>query len=168
MTRHASFPPVVDAGTRVLILGSLPGVASLAAGRYYAHPQNAFWRLAGAAVGVDLAGLDYDLRLAALLARGVGLWDVVATARRAGSLDAALRDVERHDLAALAATLPRLRLVAFNGKAAAAIGRRALPPGIPHRTLPSSSPAYTLPYAAKAAAWAILADALVPVGDGRA
>lgn len=165
MTRHASFAPIVDAATRVLIFGSLPGVASLAAGRYYAHPQNAFWRLVGGAIGVDLASLGYDARLAALLAAGVGLWDVVASARRPGSLDAALRDIERHDLAALVATLPALRLVAFNGKTAAAIGTRALPRATPHLTLPSSSPAYTLPLAAKAAAWAAVGAALGRIAD---
>ncbi len=158
--RHASFAPVVDAATRVLVLGSLPGTASLAAGRYYAHPQNGFWRLVGGAIGVDLAGLDYDRRLDALRAAGIGLWDVVASARRRGSLDGSLRDVERHDLAALVATLPRLRLVAFNGRTAAAIGTRALPTGTPQLTLPSSSPAHTLTFAAKAAAWRALADAL--------
>ena len=159
--RHASFAPVVDMGTRILILGSLPGVASLAAQRYYAHPQNAFWRLVGGAIGVDLSLLDYDARLAALLAHRIGLWDVVATARRAGSLDGAIRDVERHDLGALVATLPALRLVAFNGRTAAAIGTRTLPAATPHRVLPSSSAAYTLPFATKAAAWAALAEALV-------
>ena len=162
MTRHASFAPVVDGATRILVLGSLPGAASLAAGRYYAHPQNQFWRLTGAAIGVDLATMAYDARLAALLARGVGLWDVVASARRAGSLDAAMREVEAVDLARLIATLPALRLVAFNGRTAAAIGARTLPPGVPHVTLPSSSPAYTLAFAAKAAAWAALAAALAP------
>ena len=158
--RHASFAPVVDARTRVLILGSLPGAASLAAGRYYAHPQNQFWRLVGGAIGVDLVACDYHDRLSALLAGGLGLWDVVATARRTGSLDAALRNVEPHDLAALVAALPRLRLVAFNGKTAAAIGARALPPGVPHLVLPSSSPAHTLPFTAKAAAWAAVGAAL--------
>ena len=162
MTRHAAFAPVVDADTRVLVLGTLPGIASLTARRYYAHPQNAFWRLVGAALGTDLAAMAYDERLAALLARGVGLWDVVASARRAGSLDAAMREVEAADLARLIATLPALRLVAFNGKTAAAIGARTLPPGVPHVTLPSSSPAYTLAFAAKAAAWAALAAALAP------
>ncbi len=162
-TRHAAFAPVVDADTRVLVLGSLPGVASLAAQRYYAHPQNSFWRLLGGVIGIDLAALDYDARLATLLAHGVGLWDVVATARRAGSLDASLRDVEARNLAALAATLPALQLVAFNGKTAAAIGARTLPPGLAHVTLPSSSPAYTLDLAAKTAAWAVLRPALAPI-----
>ena len=158
--RHASFPPVVDAATRVLILGSLPGAKSLAEQRYYAHPQNAFWRLTGGATGMDLAALDYPARLAALLAAGVGLWDVIATARREGSLDTAIRDVEGNDLAALAASLPALRLVAFNGRAAAAIGGPRLGPAIPRLTLPSSSPAYTLNFAAKAAAWRVLGEYL--------
>jgi hypoxanthine-DNA glycosylase len=160
VTRHAAFPPVVDAGTRVLILGSLPGTASLAAGRYYAHRQNQFWRLVGGAIGVDLAALAYDDRLAALRVAGIGLWDVVATARRSGSLDAAIRDPEAADLAGLVATLPALRLVAFNGRTATAIGSRALPPDIPRITLPSSSSAHTLAFAAKAAAWAALAQPL--------
>lgn len=159
--RHAAFAPVVDTGTRVLILGSLPGAASLAAGRYYAHPQNAFWHLVGGVIGVDLAALDYDARLAALLAAGVGLWDTVTSARRAGSLDAALREVEVADLAAVIAELPALRRVAFNGKAAGTIGSRVLPSGVLSVTLPSSSAAYTLPLVAKAAAWAVLAADLV-------
>ncbi len=162
MTRQAAFPPVVDVRTQVLILGSLPGVASLAAGRYYAHPQNQFWRLVGGVIGVDLAALDYDARLAALLESGVGLWDAVASARRHGSLDTAIREVDARDIAALAATLPQLRLIAFNGQAAARIGRATLPPGVPHLVLPSSSPAHTMPLAAKAAAWAALAAALPP------
>ena len=160
MTRHVSFAPVVDARTRVLILGSLPGTASLTAGQYYAHPQNAFWRLVGGAIGRDLVGLAYDDRLAALLNAGIGVWDVIASARRDGSLDAAIRDAATHDLGGLIATLPRLRLVAFNGRTAAVIGSRALPPGVPHLTLPSSSAAYTLAFAAKTAAWAAIAPAI--------
>src|SRR5690349_13796039 len=78
MIRKASFAPIAGPDTRVLLLGSLPGEASLRAERYYAHPQNQFWRLAGAVIDhEDLAGLDYEARLAALCAAGVGLWDVV-------------------------------------------------------------------------------------------
>lgn len=160
MTRHASFAPVVDTRTRVLILGSLPGVQSLAAGRYYAHPQNAFWRLTGSVIGVDLIALDYPDRLATLLEAGIGIWDVIATARRHGSLDGAIREVEGNDLAALVASLPDLQLVAFNGQKASAIGTRLLARQTPHLTLPSSSPAYTMAFAGKAAAWAKLRIAL--------
>ena len=83
MARKSSFSPVVAPDTRVLVLGSLPGERSLAAGRYYAHPQNRFWHLIGGAIGLELGPLDYEQRLAALLAAKVGLWDTVASARRA-------------------------------------------------------------------------------------
>jgi hypoxanthine-DNA glycosylase len=153
------FPPVVRAETRLLLLGSLPGAVSLARGRYYAHPQNQFWRLTGAVIGRDLAGLDYDARLAALLDAGIGLWDTVAAAMREGSLDAAIRLHAASDLAALAATLPELKAIGFNGGTAARIGRRQLGPrpALALIDLPSSSPAYTLPFASKRAAWRALA-----------
>ena len=154
-TRKRSFAPVVAPHTRVLILGSLPGEASLTAGRYYAHPQNQFWRLAGSAIGCDLHALDYDARLAALLGAGIGLWDTVASAQRVGSLDAALREVEAAALGELAATLPRLRAVGFNGATAARLGRRALGgTALALVDLPSSSPAYAaMPFARKAEIW---------------
>jgi double-stranded uracil-DNA glycosylase len=156
-----SFPPVADARTRLLILGSLPGEASLAAQRYYAYPQNAFWRLLGEVLQLDLASLDYDARLQTLLAHRIGLWDVVAGATRQGSLDGAIRDAQANDLPALVATLPDLRAIAFNGKTAAKIGRIALgATPLNLIDLPSSSPAYTLNFAAKAQAWSVLADAL--------
>src|SRR5436190_20184302 len=88
-----SMAPVGSANARLLLLGSLPGEASLRAERYYAHPQNQFWRLIGAVIGrEDFRQLDYEARLASLAAAGVGLWDVVADAVRAGSLDGAIRD----------------------------------------------------------------------------
>lgn len=154
-----SFPPVVDGRTRLLILGSLPGEASLAARRYYAHRQNAFWRLVGGAIGVDLDALDYDTRLDALRAHRIGLWDVVAGARREGSLDGAIRDAAANDLAALVATCPDLRAIAFNGKTAARLGRRALgATPLALIDLPSSSPAYTLAFEKKLSHWSRLAE----------
>ena len=140
-----SFAPVVDRGTRLLILGSLPGERSLAAGEYYAHPQNQFWRLLGAVLGVELTSLDYGARLACLRAHGIGLWDVIGRAQREGSLDSALRGIEDNDLARLLAGLPALRGIAFNGGTAARIGRRALAgvwSGSDPISLPSSSAAH--------------------------
>lgn len=157
VTRKASFPPVVDAATRVLILGSLPGDASLAAGRYYAHPQNQFWRLLSPVIGVDLPPLGYPARLAALRGAGIGLWDVVASATRPGSSDAAIRDAAANDIAALIATLPMLRLVAFNGGTAWKAGH-GLVSGVETLALPSSSPLHTVGIAAKQPAW----DAIGP------
>lgn len=162
LTRKSSFPPVVAPDTRVLVLGSLPGEASLAAGRYYAHPQNRFWHLMAGVIGVDLPSLPYEARLAALLAAGVGLWDTVASATRAGSLDAAIREAEHNPLADLAASLPALRAVGLNGATAARIGTALLAgSGLALVPLPSSSPAYAaMPLAEKARRWRALRNFL--------
>jgi len=141
------------------VLGSLPGEASLAAGRYYAHPRNMFWHLIGAAIGADLVPLDYEARLAALLASGVGLWDTVRSGRRQGSLDSALREVEDNDIAAVIGQAPRLSAIAFNGATSARIGRRVLGPdtGLDLLDLPSSSPAHAaMPLAEKTRRWLAL------------
>ena len=155
--RKRSFPPVADARTRLLILGSLPGEVSLAHARYYAHPQNQFWRLIGGVIGRNLTPLAYEDRLQALLDARVGLWDVVASAERTGSLDGAIRALEPNDLPGLIASLPDLQAVGFNGGTSARIGRKAI--GDTHLTLidlPSSSPAFTLSFVAKQARWAPL------------
>ena len=147
----------------MLILGSLPGEASLAAARYYAHPQNQFWRLVGAVIGrEELAALDYEDRLQALIKAGIGVWDVLASAVRPGSLDAAIREVEHAPLAELIATLPQLRAVAFNGATAARIGRKLLADApVSLVDLPSSSPAYAaMPLAEKRRRWLELQEFL--------
>jgi len=154
MTRKAGFPAVVDANVRVLILGSLPGEASLAAGQYYGNPRNAFWRLMEGVLDTPLVPLAYEDRLGALLSGGVGLWDVIAQAERPGSLDAAIRDPAANDLAALIDTLPNLRLVAFNGGTAAKLGGRLVGDRIATLALPSSSPAHAArSFAQKAELW---------------
>jgi hypoxanthine-DNA glycosylase len=157
MTFKRSFPPVVDAQTRVLILGSLPGEASLAQQQYYAHKQNKFWALVGEAIEQNLVGMDYATRLDTLLEYRIGLWDVVAEARRIGSLDSRIRDHASNDLIALVDTLPNLATIAFNGGTAAKIGMNTLGErGGQYRLLrlPSSSPAYaSVTYAEKLAVW---------------
>lgn len=152
-----SFPPVVDHHTRLLILGSLPGEESLRQARYYAHPRNHFWRLIGAVIGRELEALGYDERLQALLNARVGLWDVVASANRRGSLDAAIRDHAPNPLSDLLARHTGIVALAFNGAKAAAIGRKAVGASrLEFIDLPSSSPAYTLPFEAKCEAWSVL------------
>ena len=171
MTRKAGFDPVVDAKTRLLILGSLPGDASLRAAQYYGHPRNAFWRLIGGVIDQDLADLPYEDRLARLRAAGIGLWDVIASAERPGSLDAAIRQPEAADLRGLVESLPALRVVAFNGGTAARLGRAVLaapPAGVTLIDLPSSSPAHARPFEQKAEAWAALAGALDQRRTGQA
>src|SRR5689334_18480059 len=144
--RKSSFPPFVDERTRVLVLGSLPGAVSLARGEYYAHPQNQFWRLMQAVIARPLVDLAYEDRRATLREAGVGVWDVIRTARRAGSLDAAIRDHEPNALPALVEGLPGLRAVGFNGKTSARLGMPLLADQqrLGLIALPSSSPAYTL------------------------
>ena len=154
--RKSSFPPVVDADTRLLILGSLPGDASLAAAQYYAHPRNQFWRLLSAIGDVELTALAYPQRLAALQGLGVGLWDVVASAQRRGSLDSDIRDVAFNPLTELLATLPALQAVAFNGKTAARAAPTLAASGLDILLLPSSSPALTTPFEKKLAEWQVL------------
>jgi hypoxanthine-DNA glycosylase len=153
-------PPVLGRGTAVLILGSFPGEASLAASQYYAHPRNHFWPLVAAAIDVPLAELPYRVRLRELRAHGIGLWDVIVACRRHGSLDGAIRMAERGEISRARRAAPGLKLVCFNGKTAA----RALPvwreAGYATLVLPSSSPAYTLPFATKLAAWGSVGEFL--------
>jgi hypoxanthine-DNA glycosylase len=158
-TSKRSFAPVVDENTRILILGSLPGDVSLAQQQYYAHPQNRFWHLLSELISVDLIEQDYPSRLQTLLQNHIGLWDVVAQAKRRGSLDSQIRERDDNDLLSLISTLPRLHTIAFNGATAGKIGVKILGEQqtryrILH--LPSSSPAYTLAYALKLTSWQTL------------
>jgi len=153
-----SMAPVGSTNARLLILGSLPGEASLRAQRYYAHPQNQFWRLLGMAIGENLAGMAYEDRLARLAVRGIALWDVVGEARRQGSVDGAIRNPSANQLIEFVVTHPGLKAIAFNGKTAARLGRVALAGfnDVELIDLPSSSPAYTLAIELKAERWAVL------------
>jgi len=156
----ACFPPVAGPETRVLILGSLPGMRSLALSQYYGHPRNHFWPLLSGLTGADLPALPYETRLAHLRGKGVGLWDVVASAVRPGSLDQHLRSVSANSLGGFVATLPALRAIAFNGSTASRIGRRQLERDeaflgrqIAMIDLPSTSPANTMALTRKAESW---------------
>lgn len=152
--RIRSFPAVVGRSPKILILGTLPGIASLKVAQYYGHPQNKFWELLGGALGEDLRSLGYAARLRSLKRRGVAVWDVAADARREGSLDSAIRD-ERHNEVLELCAKKRIKAVFFNGRAARAMfERRFGKPPVPSFLLPSSSPAYaSVPFAAKARGW---------------
>lgn len=153
-------PPVLARDTRILILGSFPGEASLAARQYYAHPRNHFWPLLAELVGEPLPALSYRARLSVLRARRIGLWDTIIACARRGSLDGAIRRAERGEVDRVRRASPGVMLVCFNGKTAA----KALPAwrdaGYATLALPSSSPAYTLPFAAKLAAWQAIGEFL--------
>ena len=151
--------PIARSDARLLILGSLPGERSLAERRYYAHPTNQFWRLLGSAIGEELAALPYEERLERLHQRRIGLWDVIGSARRSGSLDQAIRDAVHNPIADLPVRFPELQAIAFNGGKASKDGRRLVGTGlgaIELIDLPSSSAANTTRFVDKACAWAVL------------
>jgi hypoxanthine-DNA glycosylase len=134
--------PVIAQDTRILILGSFPGEASLRAQQYYAHPRNQFWKLVGALVGENLYDLPYDERLPRLLAHRFGLWDVLAACEREGSLDSAIRKPAANDFDRLRHLCPALETVGFNGQASGKFAPQFAEAGYRTVVLPSSSPAH--------------------------
>lgn len=146
--------PVLAPHTRLIVLGSFPSVASLAAQQYYAHPRNHFWPLLGALWGIDLRALPYTERLAVVCERGLGIWDVYARCRREGSLDSAIEAAELNDLAGLRQRAPALQALAHNGGESARTMRITRSLGLPVHRLPSTSPANaSWRFERKLAAW---------------
>jgi hypoxanthine-DNA glycosylase len=146
--------PIVSRHTRLLILGSFPSVASLEAQQYYAHPRNHFWPIVGALLGEPLSAMPYTDRVTALRKHGLGVWDVYASCRRAGSLDTAIEDATPNDLASLARRAPQLVAVAHNGGESARSMRVTRALGVEVWRLPSTSPANaSWSFDRKLAAW---------------
>jgi hypoxanthine-DNA glycosylase len=148
--KASSFKVIADPDVRVLILGSLPGAASLAAGQYYAHPRNAFWAIMDELVGAAVT-LPYKERIDRLVEQRIALWDVCASARRSGSLDTAIQpaSVLPNDIAGFLSSHKDVRLICFNGVKAGELFRRLVLPvlkpsgsRIRRLTVPSTSPAY--------------------------
>lgn len=163
MTRLTGLPPIIDAQARVLILGSFPSPASLAARQYYAHRQNQFWRILGAVLALPLAERDYPARQAAVKAAGIAIWDVYGSCERPGSLDAAIRHGVANDFAKLKNSAVAMRRVCFNGQTAGKFAPRLAALGYQTIVLPSTSPANaSWSFERKLEAWrAGLADCLV-------
>ena len=157
-----SFPPIIDARATRLILGSMPGAASLLANQYYANPQNAFWRIMAEFTGVA-SDAAYPERVRALQAATVALWDVLQSCERPGSLDSSIRrDSEvANDFATFFAQHPNITQVFFNGGAAEACFKRHCTsllrdPRLSFQRLPSTSPAHaSLRFEQKLAAWRV-------------
>ena len=166
MSLVRSFPPLSNPQARVLVLGSMPGLASLRLQRYYGHPQNTFWKIVGEVLGFDPA-LAYELRTAALIQRGVALWDVLASCVREGSLDADIdkASVVANDFAAFFETHSQIVRVCFNGAKAESVYKKHVLPQLDtsrdmqYVRLPSTSPAHAgMRLQAKAEAWRVLVD----------
>jgi len=155
-----SFAPVADAKAQLLILGSMPGVESLRAGQYYAHPRNAFWRIMGDLIGAT-PDLPYEKRVNRLTRSGIALWDVLAACTREGSLDAAIDEesIIANDLVSFLAQHPRITRVFFNGATAERCFVRHVQPALESgilqlQRLPSTSPAHAaMSYSEKLQAW---------------
>ncbi len=157
MTRLVGLPPLVAPHTRLLVLGSFPGVASLQAQQYYGHPQNQFWRILTTIYASSADGVcdsSYEKRSNWLLSTGVGLWDVYASCERQGSLDAKIRNAEVNDFAALRQRCPGLVAVAHNGAESFRHAPQLAALGLPVVRLPSTSPANaSWSFERKLAAW---------------
>ncbi len=157
-----SFPPIVGASPRILVLGTLPGEESLRRGEYYAHPRNLFWPIVFGLFGaVPPAG--YAERVSFVADRRIALWDVVASAERLASADATIRAETPNAIHALLDAQPGIRAVAFNGSGARRLYDRhfARRPGLAYVALPSTSPAHArLNFTEKLAQWSALRDAL--------
>ena len=158
--RVESFAPIADSRATRLILGSMPGAASLAVNQYYAHSQNAFWRIMGGVYNIA-PDATYGERVRALQMAKVAVWDVLQSCERPGSLDSSIRrDSEVvNDFAAFFAQHPRVTQVYFNGGAAEASFKRhcgslLCDPSLSFHRLPSTSPAHAaLRFEQKLAAW---------------
>ena len=168
MPACVGFPPVSESGAHILILGSLPGRRSLEAQEYYAQPQNCFWKIMAELFGAG-PDLPYVKRLQHLTANRIALWDVVASAERAGSLDTAIvpTSVQVNDIYGFLSTHAEVSLICFNGMKAAELYRRYVLPtlddafsSIRHETLPSTSPAHaSMRYPEKLKRWATVMGA---------
>ena len=156
-TMLTGLPPLVSPATKVLILGSFPGVRSLQAQEYYGHPQNQFWKILQAIWPFSAHGISassYEIRSNWLLERGLGVWDVYASCEREGSLDTAIRAAELNDFAQLRHRCPELRAIAHNGGESFRHARLTRAFGLPVHRLPSTSPANaSWPFERKLAAW---------------
>jgi double-stranded uracil-DNA glycosylase len=165
------FPPIAGRGARILVLGTMPGVASLRAGEYYAHPRNAFWPIVAEALGFA-ADLPYDARVAEVVGHGVAVWDVLRSCTRDGSLDAAIEAGSEvpNDLVAFLAENPGIRRIVFNGAKAEALFDRHVAPAldgpIERVRLASTSPANaSVPRAEKLRAWRAALTGTMPPED---
>jgi len=157
-----SFPPIVDARSRVLVLGTLPGEESLRRRQYYAHPRNLFWPIVFALFGAT-PPTDYDERLVFIAARRIALWDVCEVGERERSADTTIRRERPNAIARLLDEHRLIRAVAFNGTGARRLYDRHFRrrPALAYLALPSTSPAHaTIDFSVKLGRWTVLREVI--------
>jgi len=165
MSRSSGFPPIVDDGAKVLVLGSLPSRKSIEASEYYAHPQNAFWRIMGELFGAG-PEMSYEVRTESLKSNGIAVWDVLSSSNRPGSMDSDIdiATAKPNDFSSFFKSNADIGLVCFNGQRAARMFKNLvldrhpeLQPGFTLEMLPSTSPAYaSMSFEEKLAKWSIV------------
>ena len=155
--RITSFPPIISETSRILILGSAPGVKSLQMQQYYAHPQNQFWKILFHLFDEEYS-VDYDSRKALLFKNHIALWDVIDSCEREGSSDAKIRNEEHNDVLQLVTDFPNITAIFSNGQKSSKEARKMLgaESQIPFHVLPSTSPLHTIPFDKKLEAWKII------------
>lgn len=160
--RIFSFPPIADSNASVLVLGTMPGIKSLEAGQYYAHPQNQFWKIMFALFDLPFDA-QYDHKKSLLLENHIALWDVLKACEREGSLDSMIRNDEGNDFTTFLEDHKKIHTIIFNGQKAAQLFRR-YEPGIQLNSIvmPSTSPAHTTSFIRKLEGWQQLHRLLHP------
>ncbi len=153
-----SFPPILPENPKVLILGSMPGVQSLARYEYYAHPQNQFWKILFRLLEGSDPPMLFDEKIALLHKHQIALWDVLESCEREGSLDSKIKNSKANDLPALLQNHPSIKKILFNGKESHRLFVKNFGDRFPIQMviMPSTSPAYTLAYLEKLQAWSAL------------
>ncbi len=157
MNRISSFPPIIFKDSKILILGSVPGIKSLEMQEYYAHPQNKFWKILFEIYQEDFT-FNYSEKLNFLQRNHIAVWDVIDSCERKGSLDTEIRNENHHNILKLLEDYPNIKVIFCNGQKSFKTLGKILPQDfqIPIFVLPSTSPAYTIPYEKKREDWSIL------------
>lgn len=157
MNRISSFPPLISEDSKVLILGSVPGIKSLEMQEYYAHPQNKFWRILFELFEEEFT-TDYCGKIKLLKKYKIGVWDVIDSCERKGSLDTEIKNENHHNILKLLEDFPSIKVIFCNGQKSFKTLNKILPNDleIPIVVLPSTSPAYTIPYEKKLQEWSVI------------
>ena len=157
MNRISSFPPLISEDSKVLILGSVPGIKSLEMQEYYAHPQNKFWRILFELFDEEFT-TDYCGKIKLLKKYKIGVWDVIDSCQRKGSLDTEIKNENHHNILKLLEDFPSIKVIFCNGQKSFKTLNKILPNDleIPIVVLPSTSPAYTIPYEKKLQEWSVI------------
>lgn len=142
MSKCKSFAPAINENSKILILGSMPGIKSLEEAQYYAHPQNRFWKVMSILCNKDLVNLSYEERIQTLLDNNFALWDVIKTCSRKGSLDSAIENEKPNNIKSLLKKYPNIKTIYLNGNKAYSAFKKHFPELLPLCIkMPSTSPA---------------------------